>query len=366
MATRSGHSPGLRRFALRIAARAGALRLVLLLLLMLSAAAPARSEPPLSLDSFFRENIGLDQDQIDAIRSGQAVAKALPPRTAAEIFLFGGVFIHAAPESYIHVVRDLERLRQLPGYLALGEVGEPPRLSQLQGMAFDDDDIDSLRSCTPGDCDIQMPASFMEEIHDSVDWNARDARAQVNALLRVTMLEMLLAYQHGGNRTLGFYNDRREPVEVSQQLAFMLSYSSRFPTVLPQLNRYLLEYPEVRPTSIEDSFYWSKVRFGLKPTLRLLHVAITRGSGADKVAYAVAEKQLYASHYFQTALDLSYCVRSEDDRNAGFYLIMMLASEQSGLTRLPGSMIRRTAIGRSVSSLEKSLAAIKATLERGN
>jgi len=100
--------------------------------------------------------------------------------------------------------------------------------------------------------------------------------------------------------------------------------------------------------------------------LRLLLVAITRGSGADKVAYAVAEKQLYASHYFQTALDLSYCVRSEDDRNAGFYLIMMLASEQSGLTRLPGSMIRRTAIGRSVSSLEKSLAAIKATLERGN
>ena len=36
-------------------------------------------------------------------------------------------------------------------------------------------------------------------------------------------------------------------------------------------------------------------------------------------------KQLYSSHYFQTALDLSVCVReSTDPKRPGFYLIKAL------------------------------------------
>jgi hypothetical protein len=34
-----------------------------------------------------------------------------------------------------------------------------------------------------------------------------------------------------------------------------------------------------------------------------------RGEAGSDLAYAIAEKQLYASHYFQTALDLTFCIR---------------------------------------------------------
>ena len=64
------------------------------------------------------------------------------------------------------------------------------------------------------------------------------------------------------------------------------------------------------------------------------------GSPGDPVAYAVAEKQLYSSHYFETALDLSFCVRgSEDAKRAGFSLIVAVASEQAGLTGIKGSVV---------------------------
>jgi hypothetical protein len=47
--------------------------------------------PNPELETFFRQNIGLSQDQIANIRSGKSVAKALPSREPAEVFLFGAI-----------------------------------------------------------------------------------------------------------------------------------------------------------------------------------------------------------------------------------------------------------------------------------
>lgn len=111
-------------------------------------------------------------------------------------------------------------------------------------------------------------------------------------------------------------------------------------------------------------FYWAKVKFGLKPTLRVVHVVTWRGRSADEAAYAIAEKQVYSSHYFETALDLTFCVRGTNDpKQPGFYLIKVMGSEQAGLTGIKGSTVRKVAVGRSASSLEKSLASIKNMLE---
>ena len=63
-------------------------------------------------------------------------------------------------------------------------------------------------------------------------------------------------------------------------------------------------------------------------------------------------------------LDLTFCMRdSQDPKKPGFYLLRAMGSEQAGLTCFKGSIVRRSAVGRSVNALEKSLATIKATLE---
>jgi hypothetical protein len=323
---------------------------------------PAQSNP--RLDTFFEQNIGLTQDQIDEISNGIPVVKSLPARTPTEVFLFGAVFIHAAPESYLKFVTDFDRLRKLPSYLALGVFGNPPRLADLNGFSLDSDDLSDLRKCLPGHCMIQLSDSSMEELQRSIDWSAPDASRRVDQLLQSMALHLLQDYQREGNHALGVYNDKSKPTFVSQQFAYMLSYSKALPAQLPDFYSYLLAYPDVKPANAEDRFYWAKVKFGLRSTLRVVHMVTMRGNPADDVAYAIAEKQLYSSHYFNTALDLSFCVRSHDDsKRPGFYLIMAMGSEESGLAGFKGEIIRKIAVGRSVSDLQAALTNIRNVLE---
>jgi hypothetical protein len=340
------------------------MQVVLSLTMAAGASAPSRSQTTPDLESFLQKNIGLSNAQIAAIHSGQAVAKALPSRTPREIFLFGAVYVRATAENYLEFARDFDALRKLPNYLELGVLSDPPQLSDFSGFAFDDDDIKALKSCKPGNCPIQLPASSIHEFQETIHWSAPDANEQANQLLQKTALERLLAYQREGNPALGVYNDKRNPTEVQKQFAYMLSYYKAFPERLPDFYRYLLAYPDAKPTNVEDTFYWAKVKFGLKPTLRFVHVVTMHGNSAGEPASVVAEKQLYSSHYFETALDLTFCVPdSNNPKQAGFYLIRVMGSEQAGLTGFKGSIVRSVAVGRSVSSLRKSLTAIRISLE---
>ena len=335
--------------------------------LIAAAAPPCRSQSNSDLHTFFQQNVGLTPDEIAAIRSGQPVTKTLPSRMPAEVFLFGAVYIHAAPESYLKFAHDFDRRRKLPNYLALGVFSTPPRLSDLEGFSFDEDDVQALKDCQPGDCQIQMPASSIEEIQQSINWSAPDVNKHVNQLLQEAALRRLIAYQREGNQALGIYTDKPDSTEVPKQFTYMLSYSKVFPEQLPDFYQYLLAYPNAKPANVEDTFYWARVKFGLKPTLRVVHVVTMRRDPADRVAYVIAEKQLYASHYFMTALDLSFCARDSDDpKQPGFYLIMAMGSQQAGLTGIKGSIVRKVAVDRSVTILRDALSAIKNTLEAGS
>jgi len=340
-------------------------QIAVLLALIPGAAAPSFSQTTPNLQTYFKDYIRLSDDQIAVIRSGRAVAKTLPSRIPDEIFVFGAIYINAPPESYLKFSHDFDRLRKMSGYLAIGEFSNPPRLSDLKDFKFDTEDIKDLKNCKPGDCEIQMPASAIEEVHRLVNWSDPNAEAEVDQLLQQKVIDRVLAYQRDGNSVLGIYNDRRNPTQVPQQFKYMLSYSRALPRYLPDFYNYLLTYPSGRPENMEDSFYWAKVKFGLKPTLRVIHVVTMRGENPAEPAYAIAEKQLYSSHYFQTALDLTFCVRDASGPNAtGFYLIKTMGSEQAGLTGFKGSILRKVATDRSASSLEKSLATIKNLLER--
>ncbi len=132
---------------------------------------------------------------------------------------------------------------------------------------------------------------------------------------------------------------------------------------LPELREYLLNYPKADSGNIQSEFSWEKMNFGLKPTLRVLQAIVYQGKSPERPAYAVAVKQLYASHYFESALDLTVCVKDDEHSvHPGFYLITMKGSQQAGLTGLKGG-ICRCAVDKTRSSLEKALASIKQKLE---
>jgi hypothetical protein len=177
-------------------------------------------------------------------------------------------------------------------------------------------------------------------------------------------LQALLNYEQGGNAALGTYRDKNHPAVVAETFATLLSRSKALPVYLPELREYLLNYPTADSGNIQSEFYWEKVNFGLKPTLRMVQAIVYEGKSPERPAYAVAVKQLYASHYFESALDLTVCVKdNENPAHPGFYLITMKGSQQAGLTGMKGGIVRKVAVDKTRSSLEKALASIKQKLE---
>jgi hypothetical protein len=337
---------------------------VLLLALLTSSFAPCWAQQPPDVTTYLKKYVGLSDEQIAEIRAGKPLTKALDAPKPSQIFVFGAVYIKATPEDYVKLSTDFARLKKEPGNLAIAPFSSPPQLADLNGFTFEKDTLDLLKECEPGSCKVQMPESSMQEIGKSINWSDPQAADKVNQLLQQTALKRLLAYQQGGDRELGIYNDQKHPTVVAQKFRALLSYSRALPEYLPEMRDYLTSYPTQAPANIQDRFYWSKIEFGLRPTLRVVHVVTLHGGGGDPVAYAIAEKQLYASHYFQTLIEFVSCFRdtSKPDQR-GFYLIKVMGSEQAGLTGMKGSIIRKKAVSRSADALKKSLAGTKAALE---
>ena len=332
--------------------------LVVPLLLMPPVIEAQRSDEPYR---FFREFVGLSEDQIGAIRSGKAVAKVVESRTPDEVFVFGSVYIEASPEKYVELASDLDALRKLPGYLAIQSFNDPPRPSDLEGFALERQDIDELKNCKVGHCEVQLPTEAMEGFKQSIDWSAPDVANKVNHLARQMALQALVNYMNGGNTALGVYRDKNHPAAVAETFEALITRLSALPVYLPELNEYLLSYPKAKSDKVQAAFYWEEVNFGLKPTFRIVQRVVYRGANPSGPAYAVAEKQIYASHYFEAALDITVCVR--DAQRPGFYIITVKGSKQAGLTGLKGSIVRKVAVDKARSSLERVLVTIKQRLE---
>jgi hypothetical protein len=332
-----------------------------LLFSLLSIAESAPSAQSLEPFKFFREYVGLTEDQISEIRNGKPVAKIVESPTPDDVFVFGAVYVKASPDSYLKLASNVDALRKLPSYLAIRKFSEPPQLADLEGFTLEADDIKQLKNCRPGQCEVQLPSEAMDVFQRSINWSAPDVNVQVNALAQKMALESLSRYRQGGNAALGTYRDKNHPAAVADAFQALINRSKALPVYLPELNRYLLEYPNVNSEKIQSEFYWEKVNFGLKPTLRLLQAIVYQGTDPKDPAYAVAVKQLYASHYFETALDLTICVK--DNERSGMYLITMKGSRQAGLTGMKGGIVRKVAVGKTRSSLEKALGTIQQQLE---
>jgi hypothetical protein len=127
---------------------------------------------------------------------------------------------------------------------------------------------------------------------------------------------------------------------------------------LPDLTRYLLEYPDATLANSTDFLYWQETQFGLRPTVRISHLVIQE----RPTLTVVASKMLYASHYFWTALELRVLL-PDAARGPGFWLVTVSRSRSDGLSGFTGRMIRGRVRTEVEDGMRAGLTATKARLE---
>jgi len=297
---------------------------------------------------------------------GEAVVKSLDTPVRQELAHFGAVYIDAPADRFVDRFVDIEQFERGPGIPQIGRFDISPRLADLASLTLPAKDVTALATCRPGDCDVKLSTAAMARFRNQVDWSSPNAAQQAHEVAREMLLELVRAYQAIGNAALGDYDDAGTPLSVAEQFHALLTSGHLLPLPVPELMAYLDEYPRSRPSGVEDFFYWSVVDFGLKPTVRVNQVIIyplaARPSG---VSHVIAIKQLYASHYFHTTLELRFLVDAERraDRR-GFYLLSITRSRIDGTSGLKGSLLRPVISRRSRNAVRSYLEHLKRQVER--
>jgi hypothetical protein len=273
---------------------------------------------------------------INSLLKGNAVARLLDADTAQEVSAFGAVWINASPKRYIDALNDIETLERGGKFLMTKRISSPPRIEDFAPLHLPDEDIEALRHCEVGRCDVKLSGPALKQLRTTVDWSSPNAAAVARALVRRNAFDLVNAYLEGGNERLGIYLDTPDPMAVSAEIASMVNGMPEVAEYAPSLQRYLMEFPKGAVPGDQSFLYWQMVNFGLKPTLRINHVVIR----PTTESVAIAIKMLYASHYFWAALDVRLLV-PDPGRGPGFWLITHGRSRSDGLTGFKGWFVRR-------------------------
>lgn len=341
-----------------------AMRLAAISIFIMLGLLPAHAQTDWDVRPYY-QRVGLTANQIDGVmHRGEALALSLPTRNENEIFLFGTIYINATPDDYLRYYSEYSHSRE-PQVIATKTFNSPPQLSDLKGFNLDPQDVETLKRCNPSNCPVLLPEGVIENMHKRVDWSAPDRNQKVNQFMQQSVLQHLENYARAGGKALGMTHDGSgQSVSIQQQFDYLLSYKKPLPAN-PAFYSYLLSYPEGRPQGADTWYYWDNVNFGFKPTLRLVQVFTMKGVNPGEPALSIAGKQLYATHYFETAVRFTFLFASSGGPNKpGMYLVEVMGSELSGLSGFSGDIIRRVAKDKSVADLQTALGEIKKTLER--
>ena len=310
--------------------------------LLQAAQSPAQAPP--SLTRFLQQSIGFDQAQLAAVQRGEAVVKVLDARDRRDVVVFGITTTGVSRTAFLQRARDIPNSLRSPSRTQLGVFGSPPSPADLAAFTVNARDVEEMKDCKPGDCVVKLPAADMRRIRDQIDWSAplADRQAQLTAFARRRLAEYVTDYRTRGDSAMAIYDDRGNlHVRASEAFAAQVAESPYMYQNVPSLASYLASYPRGSLPGATEVIYWSEDALPrLRPILSITHLVIYE---PQELPYAaiVAAKQIYANHYFETALDVTAAL----DRPAGGSYVLVL--RRFRFDNLPGGIlnIRGKAIG---------------------
>ncbi|HSK65131.1 MAG TPA: hypothetical protein VK893_14860 [Pyrinomonadaceae bacterium] len=294
---------------------------------------------------------GFSETDFAALQRGESVVKRAPVQDKREVAVAGLVTLRATAEEFLRSYRESLTKTSNAAVMEAGSFGAVPALADLQNLTLETRDIDDLKECTVGNCQIKLSAAMIERFAREVNWQAPDYAQQATQLFRTMLFEYVTDYRARGDAALITYGDKSNEVRLVEAHEALTKASG-------YLNDIVGSSSELQP--VEELLIWSKIKFGLKPVIAINHITIYKRERELGPQVVAVSKQIYANHYFNSSLALTAFVTLAGPTS---YLVYENRSLADGLAG-PFSKFKRGVVEKkAVEGLKGILQHSKLTLE---
>jgi hypothetical protein len=265
------------------------------IVLVLAAGIPAAAqELPGELQAYLSAT-GFPASEIAELRAGGVITRLLPQPDDNAAFVVGVARIRAPQEALVDGIRDIEMLRK-GGRVQIGRFAVPPSLEDVQPLIVETRDLEDLRKCRIGDCDIKLDARTIASARQ-VDWSGTDSGAEASQAIKLALVAQAKDYLAHGADGMPVYRDNDPAESTAAEFAKLLQGGPQLIPENPDFYRYLLEFPNGSLPNAENFLYWSKEKLR-KPVVSVVHMCLQRVEHDGAESYFIALKHVYDSHYF--------------------------------------------------------------------
>ncbi len=306
-----------------------------------------------------RERAGFEETALAELGRGQPIVKLVPALDKREVAVCGLVSLRADALEFLTSFQENMTRKTNPAILEIGSFASIPTLDDLRALTIETRDIEDMKECIVGDCEIKLSSAMIERFRKEMNWESPDYEREAARLIKVMLLEYVRDYLERGDAALIEYNDKENAVRLRDE--------HRALKTAPGYLNDILHDPNLKDSGpglqlLQDAIVWSKIKFGLKPVIAINHIRIYRREREFGPQVLVASKQIYANHYFNSSLALTAFVTIPGSTPTS-YLIYENRSRTDGLEGPLGKMKRRVVENKAVDSLQSILLHSKASFE---
>ena len=341
------------------------LLIVTLAIVTASFGAAAQTAPPTEIASMLRTRAHFSPEDIAMLGSGGVSVHTEASTEDLEAVVVAAVQVRAAIDRAVSYFRQLVSFEDGEVTLRFGLFGKPPRPDDLARAALDEDTLDDLKSCRPGDCGVRIGTKNVAEIGQAIDWRAADAAERAGGWARQALAAYAADYLARGDDALVTYDDQSKPVSLKETWRAIVDRSPTLAEYAPALQRHLTGFPAIALPGATDELYWYQEHYtSLKTVTGVTHL-VTWHDPARPDRAVVAQKQIYASHYYYGSLAVTLFLQdSRDAQQPVTWVVYFNRSRGDLLKGGFGGLKRRVAESMIKDSADSMLGAIKRELEK--
>jgi hypothetical protein len=271
-----------------------------------------------------------------AIEAGRPIVE-LTSESDVDVALIGAVRTIADDARLVAWFREVEQLQRGKYIPVVRRFSDPPRIEDLAELALDEDDLEDLRDCRPGHCDLKLAGYEMVRIRAAIDAAGEEWEPAAQQAFRQVILARAVAHIRGGFANALPYDDHKTRAVPVSEFEHLLAGSELPGLCMKPVIAHLRAYPRA-DGGVETFLFWSKDMLGdLKPVVSITQVSIIRSAWPDQPTI-VASAQVYASHYLTASLSV-VAVAGEPDGER--YLVYARRSRGDLFTGPFGGWVRR-------------------------